>query len=234
MTQPVGYQQIPNTSGVTIQIFNPTAGPCMHDHKNCMPSTNYMTAPVYPANYYIQDFNKTVDKTTDRVTVNNTVDKTTINNTEKITDKTTVNNTEKTIIKEVVKPETKTEIQIESPKKTTRLTDEYIMKLENYLDSKDVEKRIIASKDVLERVQEDESRKDNAALTALTNKMLKDPYQPIRFLALGILEDRLITGNDETIQTLKKVESGRYSKNGNTDQDAIKASSVLLKMTRKV
>lgn len=205
MTQPVGYQQIPNTSGVTIQIFNPTAGPCMHEHNNSMPSTNYMTAPVYPANYYTQDFNKTVDKTS-------------------------VQNTEKTVIHEV---ETKKEINIVPPKKTTRLTDEYIMKLESYLDDKDIEKRIIAAKDILERVQEDETRKDNAALTALTNKMLKDPYQPIRFLALGILEDRLITGNDETIQTLKRVETGRYSKNGNTDQDAIKASNVLLKMTRK-
>ena len=114
------------------------------------------------------------------------------------------------------------------------MTNEYIKKLENYLDSQDVEKRILAAKDILDRVQEDSSRKDNPALNALTNKMLKDPYQPIRFLALAILEDRNITGNQETTQILHQLETGRYSLNGNKDQDAIKASNVLLKMTRKV
>lgn len=138
---------------------------------------------------------------------------------------------EKTEVTKVVKEE-KTEEQ--ESKKIVKITDEYIKKLESYLSSKDVEKRILASKDILERVQEDDSRKDNLALTALTNKMLKDPYQPIRFLALGILEDRQITGNAETVEILKKIETGRYSNNGNIDQDAVKASSVLLKMTRKV
>ena len=138
---------------------------------------------------------------------------------------------EKTEVTKVVKEE-KTEEQ--ESKKIVKITDEYIKKLESYLSSKDVEKRILASKDILERVQEDDSRKDNLALTALTNKMLKDPYQPIRFLALGILEDRQITGNAETVEILKKIETGRYSNNGNVDQDAVKASSVLLKMTRKV
>lgn len=138
---------------------------------------------------------------------------------------------EKTEVTKVVKEE-KTEEQ--ESKKIVKISDEYIKKLESYLSSKDVEKRILASKDILERVQEDDSRKDNLALTALTNKMLKDPYQPIRFLALGILEDRQITGNAETVEILKKIETGRYSNNGNVDQDAVKASSVLLKMTRKV
>ncbi|MBR1754510.1 hypothetical protein IJ732_06700 [bacterium] len=141
---------------------------------------------------------------------------------------------EKTEKTETTKTTEEPKFETAPQKKVTKLTDEYIKKLENYLSSKDVEKRILASKDILERVQEDDSRKDNIALTALTNKMLKDPYQPIRFLALGMLEERLITGNAETVETLKKVETGRYSKNGNTDQDAIKASSVLLKMTRKV
>ena len=39
----------------------------------------------------------------------------------------------------------------------------------------------------------------------LINKIFS--YQPIRFLALGILEDRLITGNEETISTLEKIET---------------------------
>jgi len=113
-------------------------------------------------------------------------------------------------------------------KKTVKLTNEYIMTLEDYLDSQDVQKRLKAAKDLVERVQEDKSRKNNVALTALTNKMLRDPYQPIKFMALGILDDRMITGNNETVSILRKIEKGRYSKNGNADEDAIKAAGILL------
>lgn len=139
------------------------------------------------------------------------------------------------IVEKIQEKEIKEEPQkIKETKTTIPLNDEYIMKLESYLNSQDVEKRIMAAKDILARVQEDKSRKDNLALTALTNKMLKDPHQPIKFLALGILEERLITGNAETVEILTQIETGRYSKNGNVDQDAIKASNILLKMTRKV
>ena len=170
------------------------------------PNVAYMTVPTYPSNFYTNNYSNTVVKS----------------DTKEIT---------KTEVKEVP---ANTEPPTQPTKKTVRLTNEYIKKLENYLDSQDVEKRILAAKDILDRVQEDSSRKDNPALNALTNKMLKDPYQPIRFLALAILEDRNITGNQETTQILHQLETGRYSLNGNKDQDAIKASNVLLKMTRKV
>jgi hypothetical protein len=364
MTQPIGNyrQQIP--AGVNIQIFNPVATPCMMEGCDRYASSNYMTVPTYPSNYYVQDYSaksgvdrsnvynvsrevtenqkiyRNVDlqdenvrnsedignlqgnnaegkrfedsgnlqsnnaegkrfedssnlqsnnaedkkiKNNDNLSNNNTAgnnladnknlsNESPRNNNMSVLDNgrtdiqrqdlnSSNQNTNQELGREnfarnsydlnnvydtrrvsettrnIVTYETKVEKklpEIESPKKTIKLTDEYIMKLESYLDSKDVEKRIIAAKDILERVQEDSSRKDNLALNALTNKMLKDPYQPIRFLALGMLEDRLITGNEETTSILKKVETGRYSKNGNTDQDAIKASSVLLKMTRKV
>ena len=218
MTESIGnqYRMIP--AGVNIQIFNPVATPYLEQNECQHPYNNgYVTNPCYPSNYYTQDFSNKNEQAYEK------------NVSKDLKETKDININVKT-----EKEPKSIDINVEPKKKLVKLTDEYIMNLENYLDSKDVEKRILASKDILERVQEDESRKDNVALTALTNKMLKDPYQPIRFLALSILEDRLITGNEETVQILKKVETGRYSKSGNVDQDAIKASSVLLKMTRKV
>ena len=164
-----------------------------------------MTAPVYPANYYTSNFNPTQHS---------------VNNVE-------VNNVQKKVeAKNIQNPQ-----KVET-KKLVEITDEYVKTLENYLNSQDVEKRVLAAKDILARVQEDSSRKDNLALTALVNKMLKDPYQPIKFLALGILRDRQITGNVETVNILQQIEKDRHSSDGNKDRDAVKASDVLLRMTR--
>lgn len=198
----ITYQPIPQ-AGVNIQIFNPVAGYNAVDRE--VPSTNYMTAPVYPANYYTSNFNPTQHS---------------VNNVE-------VNNVQKKVeAKNIQNPQ-----KVET-KKLVEITDEYVKTLENYLNSQDVEKRVLAAKDILARVQEDSSRKDNLALTALVNKMLKDPYQPIKFLALGILRDRQITGNVETVNILQQIEKDRHSSDGNKDRDAVKASDVLLRMTR--
>ena len=230
MATPIGQFHTTVPAGVNIQIFNTSPVYESESESERCVNDSYMTVPTYPSNYYTQDYANNGVTISDKNRSLEDRSAKNISNEE--------NQKREIIIKEEKaeeknKPE-KIKIDIEAPKKHLKLTDEYIRKLESYLDSKDVEKRIMAAKDILERVQEDETRKDNVALTALTNKMLKDPYQPIRFFALGMLEERLITGNAETIDILKKVETGRYSQNGNTDQDAIKASGVLLKMTRKV
>lgn len=110
-----------------------------------------------------------------------------------------------------------------------QLTDEYIKTLENYLNSQDKEVRMMGAKEVVARIQEDESRKDDPALTALVNKMLQDPYQAVKMLALGVLDARQCTGNDYTVGVLQGMQSGQTG----YGQDAKTATNILLKMAGK-
>lgn len=122
----------------------------------------------------------------------------------------------------------------EETKKTEKrnivqLTDEYIKTLENYLNSQDKEVRMMGAKEVIARLQEDDSRKDDLALTALVNKMLQDPYQPVKMLALGILDSRQCTGNDFTVGLLQNMQADKTG----YGQDAKSATEILLKMAGK-
>ena len=114
-------------------------------------------------------------------------------------------------------------------KKVVELTDTYIKNLENYLDSQEKDIRLNAAKEVYARLEEDESRKDDKALTALINKMLQDPTEEIRLLALSALESKIVTGDDYTAGVLKQMQQ---SKDG-YGQDAIDASKILLQMSGK-
>jgi len=126
---------------------------------------------------------------------------------------------------------TKTEEKKKTEKrKVVELTDEYIKNLENYLNSQDKEVRMMGAKEVIARLQEDDSRKDDPALTALINKMIQDPEQNIRLLGLSMLESRVCTGNDYTVGVLKKMQNGTSG----YGQDAAQATSILLKMSGKV
>ena len=104
------------------------------------------------------------------------------------------------------------------------LTDHYVKNLESYLNSQDKKLRLMAGQDVIARLQEDLDRKDNPALTALTNKMLQDPELSIRSLSLAALEANLITGDDFTNQLLKKM-----SKVPNSAEADV-ANKILLRM----
>lgn len=106
------------------------------------------------------------------------------------------------------------------------LTDDYIKTLENYLNSQDTEVRLMGAKEVVNRLTEDPSRKDDPALTALVNKMLQDPSSTIRAIALSLIDSRTVSGDDYTVNVLKKMQS---SKEG-FGQDSLQATSALLKM----
>lgn len=109
------------------------------------------------------------------------------------------------------------------------LTDDYIKTLENYLNSQDAEVRLMGAKEVVNRLTEDDSRKDDPALTALVNKMLQDPSSAIRATALSLIDSRTVSGDDYTVNLLKKMQN---SQDG-FGQDAIQATSALLKMAGK-
>lgn len=112
-------------------------------------------------------------------------------------------------------------------KRVVALTDEYIKSLENYLDNPDSEIRLMASKEILTRLDEDKDRFNDAALNALLNKMLQDPSKLIRVAALSAFASRLASGNDYTIELLQNIQS-----NPSADkEDILQASDILLKMS---
>lgn len=197
--------QVPNYSGVNIQIFNPSVTPpgATAPVYN-VNAPNYSQNPgCYPPNYYTNNYNAAGANGGNGASSQNNANSTT-NTTE---NKTTEKKTEK---REIV-----------------QLTDDYIKNLENYLNSQDKEVRMMGAKEVLARLEEDHSRKDDKALNALINKMLQDPSTPIRIMALSALDSRIVTGDDFTVNVLKQMQNSK----GGYGQDALQATDVLLKMS---
>lgn len=125
------------------------------------------------------------------------------------------------------------EEQIKADKKNSKqkrvvaLTDEYIKSLENYLNNPNDEIRLMASKEILMRLDEDKDRYNDAALNALLNKMLQDPSKLIRVAALSAFASQLASGNDYTVELLHNIQS-----NPSADkEDVLQAADILLKMS---
>lgn len=197
------YQIPASTSGVNIQIFNPSV-----TTPGAQAPTYNVNAPCYPSGYY-----------TGQMGADGKLHNNSNNNNNSNVNNTSTSTTTETTTKENDK---KTE-----KRKIVQLTDDYIRNLETYLNSPEREIRLNAAKEVYARLEEDESRKDDKALTALVNKMLQDPSQEIRFLALAALDSRIVTGDDFTVGVLQKMQN-----DPNADrQDAVDASSILLKMS---
>lgn len=128
------------------------------------------------------------------------------------------------------------EAEILEEKKNTKetkivaLTDEYIKSLENYLNNPNDEIRLMASKEILTRLDEDKDRYDDAALNALLNKMMQDPNKLVRIAALSAFSAQLASGNDYTVKLLHNIQS-----NPNSDkEDVLQAADILLKMSAGV
>ena len=112
-------------------------------------------------------------------------------------------------------------------KRVVALTDEYIKSLENYLNNPNDEIRLMASKEILTRLDEDKDRNNDAALNALLNKMLQDPSKLIRVAALSAFASQLASGNDYTITLLHNIQQ-----NPSADkEDVLQAADILLKMS---
>lgn len=207
--------QVPNYSGVNIQIFNPSVTPpgATAPVYN-VNAPNYGGTPAngcYPSNYYTSQFADGVNGKQGVGANSNGA-----NGQTNATNNSTTNSTEnKTTDKKTEKRE------------IVQLTDEYIKNLENYLNSQDKEVRMMGAKEVIARLEEDNSRKDDKALNALVNKMLQDPYTPIRILALSALDSRAVTGDELTVGLLKQMQNSQ----GGYGQDAMQATETLLKMS---
>lgn len=138
-----------------------------------------------------------------------------------------------TTSKNIIEDLTKRDEEIQEEKKNTKekrivaLTDEYIKSLENYLNNPNDEIRLMASKEILTRLDEDKDRYNDAALNALLNKMLQDPSKLVRIAALSALSSQLASGNNYTVKLLNGIQS-----NPNADkEDVLQAADILLKMS---
>jgi len=111
------------------------------------------------------------------------------------------------------------------PKNIVKLTNDYIKTLESFLRSPDKTIRKQGIMDLVKRFEEDESRYDNPALTALLNLSLQDPDVHNRMAAMSVISAGEAHGDDATIQLLRIL--------SNSDkmygQEAMLASNALLK-----
>ncbi len=226
---PQQTQNMPlSASGVTIQIFNPSV-----QTPGAQAPTYNVNAPCYPSGYYTGQMGADGKIHTSGGDINNSGG--TINgpvntgtNTGTMGDNNNNNNT--TITTNNNNTSTQTDEKKKTEKrKIVQLTDDYIRNLESYLNSQEKAVRLSAAKEVYARLEEDESRHDDKALTALINKMLQDPSEEIRIIALTALDSRICKGDDYTVGVLQNIQKTT----GGYGQDAIDASNVLLKMSGK-
>ena len=226
--QPQNMQIPSSTSGVNIQIFNPSVTP-----PGATPPTYNVNAPCYPSNYYtnpmgngngaINGAGQGQAGTTPNGAsgANGGSSSASGVDGQTGTDKNTETN-------KTTETETKNGKKTEK-KQIVQLTDDYIRNLENYLNSQEKDIRLSAAKEVYSRLEEDESRKDDKALTALINKMLQDPSEEIRVLAMAALQGRIVTGDDFTVGVLTRMQNDK----AHYGMDAVDASKILLQMSGK-
>lgn len=224
--------QIPATaSGVNIQIFNPSVAT-----PGAKAPTYNVNAPCYPSGYYTSSVgadgklhpNNGSNNPHTGDNINNGTNSGTIgdNNNNTYTTNTNTTNNTTTSANSIEKEDNKKKTE---KRKIIQLTDEYIKNLESYLNSQDKGVRLNAAKEVYARLEEDDSRHDDKALTALVNKMLQDPSEEIRVIALSALDSKIVTGDDYTVNVLKNMQQN----NNGYGQDAVDASNILLKMSGK-
>lgn len=223
--QPQNVQIPATTSGVNIQIFNPSAiGP------GANPPTYNVNAPCYPSAYYTGslDSNGKMQPNYNPQQVNggnnNGNGSSNANGNGNNVNSTDTNKTTNTTTTENSSNKKKTE-----KRNVVQIDDNYIRTLENGLNSQDEKIRMNAAKEVYARLEEDEDNKDDKALTALINKMLQDPADEVRFLALAALQERIVLGDDYTVNVLKNMQQS----DGGYGQDAIDASKILMQMAGK-
>lgn len=203
--QPQNVQVPASTSGVNIQIFNPSVTP-----PGATPPTYNVNAPCYPSNYYTNPMGAGA--------MNGAGQTGNGGNGSAIGANTGSEKNSETETKDDKKTE---------KKKIVQLTDDYIRNLENYLNSQEKDIRLSAAKEVYTRLEEDTSRKDDKALTALINKMLQDPSEEIRVLAMAALQGRIVTGDDFTVNVLTRMQNDK----AHYGMDAVDASKILLQMS---
>ena len=109
-------------------------------------------------------------------------------------------------------------------KRVTILTDDYIKSLESYLHSPDKTIRKSGIREIVQRYEEDNTRYEDPALTALLNIALQDPDANNRMLAMSAVAGGSAHGDSQTLELLQNLtnSSKLYG------QEAQMASSALI------
>lgn len=119
----------------------------------------------------------------------------------------------------------------EAPKKTKKvveLTDDYIKTLESYLRSNDSSVRKMGVQELIKRFEEDNSRYDDEALTALLNIALQDKDVSNRMLAMSAVAGSSAHGDENTVALLQKLQQSDKM----YGQEAKMATEALLKASQ--
>lgn len=118
---------------------------------------------------------------------------------------------------------TKTE---DKPKKDiVLLTDDYVRTLENYIRNDNPEVKLMGAKELMKRFKEDESRKNDPALTALLNLLLQSKHSGVKMIGTGILENGWAQGDTLTQQLLAQMQQS----DSGYGLDALDAAKAALK-----
>lgn len=251
-----GYYNIPQASAYAGQyVTNPqneAVLPQKQPTQDSQSANAYPYPQAYPAAYYLNNYNQPVynqseTKTAEPQPQENTFQEEGVvqdpnaglgiaNKYDAYAASTAPKETDLTKSQNIIGEINEREAKIVEEKKNTKetkivaLTDEYIKSLENYLNNPNDEIRLMASKEILTRLDEDKDRYDDAALNALLNKMLQDPSKLIRVAALSAFSSGLACGNDYTVNLLHNIQS-----NPNADkEDVLQAADILLRMSAGV
>ena len=118
----------------------------------------------------------------------------------------------------------------ESQKKKdiVQITDDYVKTLESYLRSNDQQIRSVGIKELIERFEEDSSRYEDPALTALLNIALQDRNSENRLLAMSTIAAGSAHGDENTVKLLQALQKSENL----YGQEALMANDALLKAAR--
>lgn len=118
----------------------------------------------------------------------------------------------------------------EKPKKDiVQLTDEYVQTLENYLRNPNPDIKLQGAKELMKRFREEESRKNDVALTNLLNLTLQSKYSQVKMVGMAIVSNGWASGDDLTKQLLAQIQQS----SGSYGLDALDASEAALKSAGK-
>ena len=190
-----------------------------------LPAEKHELPNSYPQQYYINSYDNLSNSKPSQL---NNPANLNPNDAVQTKDETEINtDTSQEIIAELDERYAAEKEQEKNSKKTkiVALTNEYIMSLENYLNNPNTDIRLMASKEILTRLDEDRDRYDDAALNALLNKMLQDPSKLVRIAAMSAFSSELASGNDYTVQLLSQIQQNPEA----DPEDVLEASQILLK-----
>lgn len=119
--------------------------------------------------------------------------------------------------------------QHQKTKRVVELTDDYIKSLESYLRNPDESIRRTAIKEIIQRYEEDNTRHDDPALTALLNIALQDPVPNNRVMAMSVIAGGSAHGDENTIEILNNLSTSDKM----YGQEAKMASRALIKAAQE-